>query len=262
MALDEVLITRAIIERFTEKLLAHVDLEVAVVGGGVSGLVAAWRLAGQGHKVAVFERKLSIGGGMWGGGMMFNEIVVQEEAKPVMDELGIRLRPIFDHYYTADAIEAVTTLGSQAVKAGATVFNCITVEDVMVREDRVTGLVIGWTAVEMAHLHVDPLVIRAACIIDATGHDLEVVKVLLRKNQPLELLTPTGGIGGERSMWSDRGERGTVENTREAYPGLFVSGMAATATYGINRMGAIFGGMILSGLRVADLIHDRLTKEG
>ncbi|HZE21928.1 MAG TPA: sulfide-dependent adenosine diphosphate thiazole synthase [Desulfobaccales bacterium] len=261
MALDEVLITRAIIERYTEKLLANVDVDVAVVGGGVSGLISAWRLARQGHKVAVFERKLSIGGGMWGGGMMFNEIVVQEAAKPIMDELGIRLRPIFDGYYTADAVEAVTTLGSQAVKAGAAVFNCISVEDVMVREERVTGLVIGWTAVEMARLHVDPLVIRAKCTIDATGHDLEVVKVLLRKNQPINLFTPSGGIDGERSMWSEMGEKGTVENTKEIYPGFFVAGMAATASFGINRMGAIFGGMMLSGVKAAELIHARLSSD-
>jgi len=262
MALDEILISRAIIERFTEKLLNHLDLEVAVVGGGVSGLTAAWRLAQKGRKVAIFERKLSVGGGMWGGGMMFNEIVIQEAAKPVLEELGIRLRPIFDGYYTADAVEAVTTLGSQAVKAGATVFNCISVEDVMVREDRVTGLVIGWTAVEMARLHVDPLVIRARYTIDATGHDLEVVKVLLRKNQPITLFTPTGGIGGERSMWSERGEKGTVEHTQEIYPGLFVAGMAVTASFGVNRMGAIFGGMILSGIKAADLIQARLSAEG
>jgi thiamine thiazole synthase len=262
MALDEVLITRAIIERYTAKLLDNLDLEVAVVGGGVSGLTAAWRLARQGHKVAIFERKLSVGGGMWAGGMLFNEIVVQEAGKPVMDELGIRLKPIFDQYYTADGVEAVTTLASQAIKAGATVFNGISEEDVMVRKDRVTGLVIGWTAVEMARLHVDPLVIRAKYTIDATGHDFEVVQVLLRKNQPLKLFTPTGGIGGERSMWSEEGEKGTVENTKEIYPGIFVSGMAATATFGVNRMGAIFGGMLLSGLRAADLIHERLTKEG
>jgi thiazole biosynthesis enzyme len=257
MGLDEVLITRAIVERFTEKFLEHVDLEVAIVGGGVSGLTAGWRLAQRGHKVAIFERKLSVG-----GGMMFNEIVIQEVAKPVLDELGIRVRPIYNGYYTADAVEAVTTLASRAVKAGATVFNCISVEDVMVREDRVTGLVIAWTAAEMARLHVDPLVIRAQYTIDATGHDLEVVKVLLRKNQPLTLFTPSGGIGGERSMWSEEGEKGTIDNTGEIYPGFFVAGMAATATFGVNRMGAIFGGMLLSGLKAAELIHERLTTTG
>jgi sulfide-dependent adenosine diphosphate thiazole synthase len=259
LAIDEVLISRAIIERYTQKLLDHLDIDVAVVGGGVSGMTAAWRLAQRGHKVAIFERKLSIGGGMWGGGMMFNEIVIQEAAKPILDELGIRLKPIYDQYYTADAVEAVTTLGSRTVKAGATVFNCISVEDVMVREDRVTGLVIEWTAVEMARLHVDPLVIRAKCTIDATGHDLEVVNVLLRKNQPITLATPSGGIGGERSMWSEVGEKGTIEHTKEIYPGFFVAGMAATATAGVNRMGAIFGGMILSGVKVADLIHEQLA---
>jgi thiamine thiazole synthase len=214
-----------------------------------------------GRRVAVFERKLSVGGGMWGGGMMFNELVVQEAARGVVEEIGIRLNPIYEGYYTADAVEAVTTLGSQAVKAGATVFNAISVEDVMVREARVTGLVISWTAVEMARLHVDPMVIRAKYVIDATGHDLEVVKVLLRKNQPLTLFTPSGGIGGERSMWAEVGEKQTVEHTKEIYPGFFVAGMAATATYGTFRMGPIFGGMFLSGDKAARLIHTRLNEE-
>jgi thiazole biosynthesis enzyme len=258
MALDEILISRAIIERYTEKLLANLDLDAAVVGGGPSGLVTAWRLAQKGWQVAVFERRLSVGGGMWGGGMMLNEIVVQEEARPILEELGIRLRPIYEGCYTADAVEAVTTLGSQTVKAGATVFNLISVEDVMVRENRVTGLVISWTAAAMAGLHVDPLTIRAKCVVDATGHDLEVVKVLLRKNQPLTLFTPTGGIGGERSMWAEEGERETVAHTKEIYSGFFVSGMAATAAQGTFRMGPIFGGMFLSGNKAAELIHERL----
>ena len=60
-------------------------------------------------------------------------------------------------------------------------------------------------------------------------------------------------------MWSEVGEKGTIENTKEVYPGFYVAGMAATATFGINRMGAIFGGMLLSGVKVANLIHERLT---
>ncbi len=260
MALDEIVITKAIVERYTEKFLDCLDLEVAIVGGGVSGLVAGWKLAQQGHKVAIFERKLSIGGGMWGGGMMFNEIVVQPEAKPILDALEITARP-YGELYTADAIEATTTLASKAVKAGARVFNLIHVEDVMVREGRVTGLVIIWTAVEMAGLHVDPMTIRAKHVVDCTGHDVEVIKVFLRKNQPVSIATASGGIMGERSMWAEVGEKKTVEYTSEVYPGLWVAGMTATATLGTFRMGPIFGGMMLSGVRVAELIHKRLTAE-
>ncbi|AEB08865.1 sulfide-dependent adenosine diphosphate thiazole synthase [Desulfobacca acetoxidans] len=260
MGLDEIIISRAIIERFMEKFLDNLELDVAIVGGGVSGLVAGWRLAQKGRKAAIFERKLSVGGGMWGGGMMFNEIVVQEEAKHLLDELGITSRPYDRGYYTADAIESTTTLASQAMKAGVKIFNLIHVEDVMVRENRIDGLVILWTAVNMAGLHVDPLTIRAKHVIDCTGHDVEVIKIFLRKNQPASLKTETGGIMGERSMWAEVGEAKTVEYTSEVYPGLWVAGMTATGTLGTFRMGPIFGGMMLSGEKAANLIDERLKK--
>jgi ribulose 1,5-bisphosphate synthetase/thiazole synthase len=86
--LDEKIITQAIIERYFQKLKENLSVDVAVVGGGPSGLVCSYSLAKNGYTVALFERKLSIGGGMWGGGMMFNEIVVQEEGKRILDEFG------------------------------------------------------------------------------------------------------------------------------------------------------------------------------
>lgn len=52
-------------------------------------------------------------------------------------------------------------------------------------------------------------------------------------------------------MDAEKGERHTVENTREVYPGLFVSGMAATGVCGCYRMGPVFGGMPLSGKKAA-----------
>ena len=69
MQLNETTVTRAIIDRFFNKFMACTELDAAIVGGGSSGLVAAYYLATAGKKVALFERKLSVGGGMWGGGM-------------------------------------------------------------------------------------------------------------------------------------------------------------------------------------------------
>jgi thiamine thiazole synthase len=63
---------------------------------------------------------------------------------------------------------------------------------------------------------------------------------------------------GENPMWAEEGERLIVENTKEAYPGLWIAGMATNAVFGGPRMGPIFGGMIASGKRVAELLIERL----
>ena len=257
MSLDEIKISRAILNRFMAKFSDYLELDVAIVGAGPSGLMAALRLAQKGRKVAIFERKLSIGGGMWGGGMMFNEIVVQEQGAAILKDLGITVEDAGDGYYTADSVECTSTLTSLACKAGARIFNLMTVEDVMVRENRVTGLVINWSAVDIAGFHVDPLAVRAEYVVESTGHDTEVLRVIQNKTGE-RLLTDTGEIMGERSMWAEVAENTTLENTKEAFPGVFVAGMAANATFGSFRMGPIFGGMLLSGERVAELIDERL----
>ena len=257
MKLDETIITKAIVDRYTEKLKDAISVDVVIVGGGPAGLVAAYHLARKKKKVVLFERKLSIGGGMWGGGMMFNEIVVQEEGKRVLDELSISSRKYQKGYYTADSVGVASTLCSSAMKAGARIFNLMSVEDVMVREGKVIGAVINWTAVEMAQLHVDPLCVQAKYMVDATGHATEVAKVIERK-VGAHLFTETGGVIGEKSLWAEVSEETTLENTKEIYPGVFVAGMAANATFGSYRMGPIFGGMLLSGEKVAKLILEKL----
>lgn len=258
MELDDIKISQAIIERFSKKLLDNLDCEVAIVGGGPAGLTAAYYLAKNGKKVALFERKLSLGGGMWGGGIMFNEIVVQGEGKTILDEFGIRTTPFEDDYYCADSIEATTTICSMALKAGATIFNLFSVEDVMMSEgEKVNGLVINWSAVEMAKLHVDPITIRAKYVVDATGHAAEIANIIERKSG-CKLNTPTGGVVGEKPMHAEIGEKMILENTKEIFPGVFAAGMCCNAVFGEPRMGPIFGGMLMSGKKVSELILENI----
>jgi thiamine thiazole synthase len=259
MRLDEVVISRAIIESYKQKLVSALDVDVAIVGAGPAGMVCGYYLAKKGIKAVLFERKLSVGGGMWGGGIMFNEIVVQDQAKTILDEFGIKCRRYQAGYYLADSIEAVSTLCSKAVQAGLKVFNLISVEDVMVRGKRVTGLVLNWTAVEMANLHVDPITMRAKFVVDATGHPAEVARIVERKSG-LRLKTATGKIMGEGSMHAQDGERTIVKNSKEVCAGLYACGMCANAVFGGPRMGPVFGGMLLAGKKVAGELHNILKK--
>lgn len=257
MQLDDIKISQAIINSYKDKLLEALDVDVAIVGAGPAGMTCAYYLAKQRKKVAIFERKLSVGGGMWGGGIMFNEIVVQEKAKGILDEFGVRARRYAPNYFLADSIEAVSTICSKTVKAGVNIFNLISAEDVLVRNRRVCGLVLNWTAVEMANLHVDPISMRARFVVDATGHAAEVVQIVQRKSG-IKLKTRSGRIMGEQSMWAQVGEETIVKNSKEVCPGLYVCGMCANAVFGAPRMGPIFGGMLLSGKKIAQVLLKKI----
>ena len=238
---------------YFEKLQRNLDIDVAIVGGGPSGIVAAYYLAKAGMRVAQFDRKLSPGGGMWGGAMMFNQIVVQEESLDIVRDFDINVEKFEDGLYTIDSVESTSALLYKAVHAGAAIFNCYSVEDVVFKNNVVSGVVVNWTPVLREGMHVDPINIMAKYVIDGTGHDSEICKVVARKNG-IKLNTPNGDVMGERSLDVAEGERLVVEGTKEIYPGLYVCGMASSAVSGTPRMGPIFGGMLMSGKKVADLI--------
>ena len=257
--LDETIITKAIIESYTKDFVDNLKVDVIIAGAGPAGLVASKFLAENGLKTIIFERKLSYGGGMLGGGMMFNKIVVQNEAKKILDLYNIKTVEYEPNYFIADAVESVSKLTSGAIDAGVKIFNLISVEDVKIDENKnVNGVVINWSAVVMAKLHVDPMTFQSKYVIDATGHDIEVVKTVLRKIPGAKINTPTGDVIGELPMNAEIGEKILVDTTKEIYPGLYVAGMAANACSGGQRMGPIFGGMLLSGKKVADLIINRI----
>jgi len=257
--INDIMVTRKILERFNKEFLDATQTDVVIAGAGPAGMVAARYLAKAGKKVVIFERKLSPGGGMWGGGMTFPVIVVQEAAVPLLEEAGIKVENAGDGYYTADSVEATAKLLASAIDAGARLFNTISVEDVMMRDGYINGVVINWSAVEMAGLHVDPLTMGCRAVIDATGHPSEVCHIVQKKTG--KLATPSGMIEGEKSMWAEVGEQTVVENTGEVYPGLYVAGMASNAVHGAPRMGPIFGGMLLSGKKVAQMIVQKLDAQ-
>ncbi len=256
----ETVVSRGIINSYFEKLNSNLEIDAAIVGGGPSGLVAAYYLAKAGKKVALFERKLAPGGGMWGGAMMFNDIVVQSNVLPILDEVGITYRKGKGDTYLLDSVHATSALIYAATKAGCTIFNCYSVEDVVFKGEEVSGLVVNWAPVIREGMHVDPLIIMSKTVLEGTGHDCMIARTVARKNN-VKLNTPTGEVAGEGSLDIDIAEPATVVNTKEIFPGLYVSGMAANGVSGSPRMGPIFGGMLLSGVKAAELMIQKIESK-
>ncbi len=248
----------AIVDAYHRKLTDRLESDVVIVGAGPSGLVAAWHLARQGVKVAVLEKRLAPGGGIWGGAAGMNEVVVQQAAAPILDELDLSTQPAGDDLCTLDAMALACALCLRAVQAGAVLFNLMMAEDLCVREGRVRGVVANRTALT-GSLPIDPVVFSAQAVLDATGHDAFLVHALARRG-----LFGEGGKGlqGEGALDVEAGEAFVVDRADRVFPGLWISGMAVCATFGGPRMGPIFGGMLRSGEKVARLIAADLAESG
>jgi len=256
MDFDETKISRAIIEAYSAKLLDCLENDVLIAGAGPSGLTAAFYLASSGLKTTVVEKRLSPGGGVWGGGMMMDEVVIQRAAKSILDDLEIKPAVTKEGLLVVPAAELACAVCLKAIRAGARMFNLTAVEDVDVHQQRVTGLVVNRTTC-LGVLPIDPIVLKARVSIDATGHEAAVVSAVQKHGLPLS--TPSGKMEGEWAMDAPSGENFVVEKAAEVFPGLYVMGMATCATFGGPRMGPIFGGMLLSGKKIAEIIAGKLA---
>jgi len=253
-------ITRAIWRAASEDWEQLAEVDVAIVGAGPAGLTAAKYAAQGGLRVLVLERRLSFGGGIGGGGMLLHKVVLDSRAEPVLRDFGVRYKALPDlGLYVADAAELLAKLAAGAVEAGAKILLGVTVEDVIVRENpfRVAGVVVQWSAVPLAGLHVDPLFIEARAVVDATGHEAEVLRIVEKKNPEASLK-----VAVERSAWAEVGEVDVVEKAGKVVEGLYVAGMATAALHRIHRMGPIFTSMLLSGRKVAELLLSDLKRTG
>ncbi len=254
---NEIQISQAIIESYYKKLSEHIVNDVLIVGAGPSGLVAGYYLAQNGLKVTIIEKRLSSGGGTWGGGMAMNQVIVQDDALFILDEFSIR-HTEYDRkgLYVVDAVELAAALTLKALHAGVTILNLVTFEDVCIHNERVTGLVVNRTMIS-GNLHVDPITLAGDAVIDATGHEAVVIEAM-RKRELIGRTTSQGTLAVEGPMNAMEGEQFVVKHVQEVYSGLWVCGMSVCATFGGPRMGPIFGGMLLSGRRVAELIATKL----
>jgi len=252
--ISEAQVSRAIVGEFNKWFDEYIVSDVIVVGGGPSGLMAAMDLCNAGIKTLIIESNNYIGGGFWIGGYLMNTLTFRAPSHKILSELKIPYKQFEEGLFISDGPTACSKLICASCDAGAKILNMTKFDDVVLRNNRVEGVVINWTpvsALPRAITCVDPISLEAKAVIDATGHDAWVCKSLEKRNiLKLETFGP---------MDINTSEDAVVEKTGEVYPGLFVAGMAVATVYGIPRMGPTFGGMLYSGRKVAHQLKETLS---
>lgn len=247
-------ISSAIVAEFAAQFQEYVESDCIIIGGGPSGLMAGRNLARVGKNVLIVERNNYLGGGFWIGGFLMNTVTIRHPGERILDDLGIPYKDLKKNLWGAVGPHACSKLIASACDAGAKFLNMASFDDLVLREDyRVAGVVINWTPVSTLPREitcVDPIALESRIVIDATGHDARVVKKLEERG-----LIKTKGHG---AMWVERSEDLVVEHTGEVHPGLIVTGMAVSTTYGLPRMGPTFGAMLLSGEKAAEIVLEKL----
>ncbi len=247
-------VTSAIVSEFAKEFIQYVESDCIIIGGGPSGLMAGRALALAGKKPLIVERNNYLGGGFWIGGYLMNKITVRHPAERVLEELGVPCKEITPGLFVTDGPHACSKLIASACDAGVKIVNMTIFEDLVLKEDgRVCGAVINWTPITALPREltcVDPVAIESKMLIDATGHDALVVKKLEERG-----LIKTKGFG---AMWVEKSEDLIMEHTGEVHPGLIVTGMAVSTTFGLPRMGPTFGAMLMSGQVAAEIALEKL----
>jgi len=253
--IKESIVAREMTRRYMTDMITHADTDVVVVGAGSAGLSCAYELSKNPNvKVAIIEQSVSPGGGAWLGGQLFSAMVVRKPAHRFLDELEIAYDEL-EHYVVIKhaALFTSTIMSKLLARPNVKLFNAVAAEDLIVRGERVAGVVTNWALVAQNHHTqscMDPNVMEAKVVVSSCGHDGPFGATGVKRLRSIGMIE---SVPGMKCLDMNAAEDAIVKHTREVVPGMIVTGMEVAEIDGSPRMGPTFGAMMISGQKAAHL---------
>ncbi|VAH82921.1 unnamed protein product [Triticum turgidum subsp. durum] len=261
--MKESVASREMIRRYMTDMIADVNTDVIIIGTGSAGLSCAYELSKDPSvNIAIIQRSVSPGGSGWLGSQLFSAMVVRKPAHLFLDELNIEYDEQEDYVVIKHAALFTSTVLSRLLaRPNVKLFNGVVVEDLVVKEHRVTGVVTNWALVWMnqdthsqTQSHMDANVMEAKIVVSSCGHE----GLFSANGKGVKRLEDIGMIKtvprtGMEALDTNVSEDAIVGLTREVVPGMIVAGIEVAEIDGPQRMCPTFGATIISGQKAAHL---------
>lgn len=253
--IKESIVAREMTRRYMTDMITHADTDVVVVGAGSAGLSCAYELSKNPNvKVAIIEQSVSPGGGAWLGGQLFSAMIVRKPAHRFLDEIEVPYEEMENYVVIKHAALFTSTIMSKLLaRPNVKLFNAVAAEDLIIRGDRVSGVVTNWALVAQNHNTqscMDPNVMEAKVVVSSCGHDGPFGATGVKRLRSIGMID---SVPGMKCLDMNAAEDAIVKHTREVVPGMIVTGMEVAEIDGSPRMGPTFGAMMISGQKAAHL---------
>jgi len=256
-------VSRAMTTRYMKDMYDFAESDVIITGAGSAGLSCAYELSKYPElRIAIIEQSVAPGGGAWLGGQLMSAMIVRKPAHLWLDELGIEYEEQDRFVIVKHAALFTSTIMAKVLAApNVKLFNATAVEDLIIKNDRVSGVVTNWSLVTQNHdtqSCMDPNVMESKMLVSACGHDGPMGAFGVKRLQQVGLIKELPGM---RCLDMNVAEDAIVELTQEIAPGMIVTGMEVSEALGAPRMGPTFGAMMMSGRKAAALTLEALGIE-
>ncbi|XP_035544327.1 thiamine thiazole synthase 2, chloroplastic isoform X1 [Juglans regia] len=240
--IKESIVSREMTRRYMMDMITHADTDVVVVGAGSAGLSCAYELSkNPSIRIAIIEQSVSPGGGAWLGGQLFSAMVVRKPAHRFLDELEIEYDEQENYVVIKHAALFTSTIMSKLLaRPNVKLFNAVAAEDLIVKGDRVSGVVTNWALVSMNHdtqSCMDPNVMEAKVVVSSCGHDGPFGATGVKRLKSIGMID---SVPGMKALDMNTAEDAIVRLTREIVPGMIVTGMEVAEIDGAPRMVILF----------------------